>query len=63
MSSLKFVTLSVRPESWEPATPPGATDPYNQFPHPVETVKKAGGIAQRLGRSTRPSPGAPAREG
>jgi hypothetical protein len=60
MSSIRFMMPSVPsdgtgPDSSVPSIPFGGVDPYNQLPHPVEMVKKAGAFAQRLARSMRPS--------
>jgi hypothetical protein len=56
MSSIRFMTPSVQshgtgPDGCVPPIPFGGVDPYNQLPHPVEMIKKAGAIAHRLAMS------------
>jgi hypothetical protein len=60
MSSIRFIMPSVQSEASEldnsgRSIPFGGVDPYNQLPHPVEMIKKAGAVAQRLARSILPS--------
>jgi hypothetical protein len=60
MSSIRFIMPSIHSDgigldSSAQSAPFGGVDPYNQLPHPVEMIKKAGAIAQRLARLMRPS--------
>jgi hypothetical protein len=56
MSSIRFIMPSVRSEgigldNSGLSVPVGSVDPYNQLPHPVEMIKKAGAVGRRLARS------------